>query len=80
MARKASGLVVLAIACLYGTEVSAYLDPAALIFERTASARARRGYQTLVAEGEIAGSPSVPVWDGISSGQGHRRLHPAALH
>jgi len=57
------------------TPAAAHIDPAPLLLEKAAAARAEREIRTLVIEGDLfePGSPPVPVWEGIVTGRAHRR-------
>ena len=53
----------------------AYIDPAPLLLEKAAVARAKLEYQTLVAEGRSfePGADPVEVWEGVWTDHAHRR-------
>lgn len=79
MARNHSSRLVLAVigaaTALSAQPASAYIDPAPLLLEKAAAARARLEYETLVAEGRalVPGSSPAPVWDGVWTNRAHRR-------
>jgi len=59
-----------------GLEVArAHIDPAPLLLEKAARARAGLDYETLVVEGRLieAGQPPAPIWEGVWSNRAHRR-------
>jgi hypothetical protein len=80
MARNHSAGPAVAIAgamltSLFGQPARAHIDPAPLLFEKAAAARARLEYETLVAEGRRfePGASPAPVWDGVWTNRAHRR-------
>lgn len=64
----------LAIA-LASTPVAAHIDPAPVLLQKAAEARARLDYETLIVEGVLVapGAAPIEVWEGIWSSRAHRR-------